>query len=102
MICPDCSLYRRKGGRRGHLSAFATDQGSGGCSLRSENGRYFLRHHASALRIGRSTASGYADQAHCDYLLSIKPDLPRIGPKLPRSMHFASPNDWMSRRVFAR
>jgi hypothetical protein len=92
MIFPDRSFYRRKGGRRGHLSAFATDQGSGR-SLRSENGRDFLRHHASALRVGRSTASGYTNQAHCDYLLSIKPDLPRIGPKLPRSMHFASPND---------
>jgi hypothetical protein len=93
MICPNRSLYRRKGGRRGHLSAFATEQGSGGCSLRCDSGRDFLRHHASALRIGHSTASGYADQAHCDYLLSIKPDLPRIGPKLPRSIHLASPND---------
>jgi hypothetical protein len=90
MIFPDRSFYRRKGGRRGHLSAFAT---GGGRSLRSENGRDFLRHRASALRVGRSTASGYTNQAHCDYLLSIKPDLPRIGPKLPRSMHFASPND---------
>ena len=93
MICPDCSLYRRKGGRRGHPCAFGTDQGSGRSRLRSENGRDFLRHHASALRVGRSTASGYTNQPHCDYLLSIKPDLPRIGPKLPRSMHFASPND---------
>jgi hypothetical protein len=93
MICPDCSLTGARAAVDGHLSAFATDQGSGGCSLRSENGRDFLRHHASALRVGRSTASGYTNQAHCDYLLSIKPDLPRIGPKLPRSMHFASPND---------
>jgi hypothetical protein len=93
MICPDCSLYRRKGGRRGHLSTFATDQGSGRSSLRSDTGRNFLRHHASALRVGRSTASAYTNQAHCDYLLSIKPDLPRIGPKLPSSIHFASPND---------
>jgi hypothetical protein len=93
MICPDRSFYRREGGRRGLPRAFATDQGSGGRSLRGDSGRDFLRHHASALRIGRSTASGYTDQAHCDYLLSIKPDLPRIGPKLPRSIHFASPND---------
>jgi hypothetical protein len=93
MICSNRSLYRRKGGRRGHLSAFATEQGSGGCSLRCDSGGDFLRHHASALRIGHGTASGYTDQAHCDYLLSIKPDLPRIGPKPPRSIHFASPND---------
>jgi hypothetical protein len=92
-ICPDRSLYWRKGGRCGRPRPFATDQGSGSCNLRSDSGRNFLRHHASALRIGRSTASGYADQAHCDYLLSFKPDLPRIGPKLPRSMHFASPNN---------
>jgi hypothetical protein len=90
MICPDRSLYRRERGPRGRPRAFAADQGSCGSSLRNDSGRDFLRHHASALRIGRSTASGYADQAHCDYLLSLKPDLPRI---LPRSMHFASPNN---------
>jgi hypothetical protein len=89
MIGPDRSLYWSKGGHRGRPEAFATDQRSGACRLRSSSGSNFLRHHASALRIGRSTD---ARQAHRDYLLSIKSDLPSIGPKFPRSMHVASLN----------
>jgi hypothetical protein len=91
MICLNRSLYRSKRGRCGRLKTFATDEGSGGCRLRSGSGSDFFRHHASALRISRGTASGYAGQAHRDYTLSIKPDLPGIGPEFPRGMHVASP-----------
>jgi hypothetical protein len=91
-------LYRRKAARRRHLSAFATDQGSGGCSVHSDSGRDLLQHHASALRIGR----GYTDEAHCDYLLGHQG---RLGTHRSKawSMHFTSPNNGgNSRRVFAR
>jgi hypothetical protein len=93
VICPNRSLYRTKGGRCCRLKALATGQGGSGGSLRGGSGGDFLRHHASALCIGRCTAGGYTGQAYGDYTLSIKPDLPRIGPKFPRSMHVASPKE---------
>jgi hypothetical protein len=91
MICANRPLYRSKGDRRRGLNPFASGQGRGGCSLRSGSGGDFLRHHAPALRISRSTAGRYAGQAHCDDALRVKSELPRIGPKLQRGTHVASP-----------
>jgi hypothetical protein len=91
MICANRPLYGSKGERCRCLDPFATGQCGGGCSLRGSGGRDFLRHHAPALRISRSTAGRYAGQAHCDDALRVKSELPRIGPKLQRCTHVASP-----------
>jgi hypothetical protein len=92
MISPNRLPYRSKSGRCSRLKTFAADQSSSGRSLCSGRSSDFLRHHAPALLVGRSAASGYAGQAQRDDALGIKPDLPSIGPKLPRSMHVVSPN----------
>jgi hypothetical protein len=97
MIGPNGSLYRSESGRRSCFKTFAADQSSSRRSLRSGGRRDFLQHHASALRIGRGTASGYAGQAQRDDALGIKPDLPSIGPKFPRGVHVASPKEFGAR-----
>jgi hypothetical protein len=91
MICANRALYWSEGHRRRGLNTFASGQGRGGCGLSSGSGGDFLRHHAPALRISRSTAGGNYGQAHRDDTLSVKSHLPRIGPKLQGGMHFASP-----------
>jgi hypothetical protein len=91
MICANGALYRSEGGRRRGLNPFAGGQGRGCSSLSSGSGGDFLRQHAAALRIGRSIAGGNSGHSHCDDTLSVKCELPRIGPKLQGGMHVASP-----------
>jgi hypothetical protein len=95
MICANRALYRSEGDRRRGFNPIASGQGRGGCSLIS--GSDFLRHHAPALRISRSTAGGNSGQAHCYDTLSVKAELPRIGPKLQGGMHVASPTGYERR-----
>jgi hypothetical protein len=64
MICANRPLYGGKGERCSCLDPFATGQCGGGCSLRGSGGHDFLRHHAPALHIIRSTAPADPGQAH--------------------------------------
>jgi hypothetical protein len=87
-ICANRPLYRGKGERCRSLDPLAASQCSSGCSLRGSGGREFLRHHASALHIGRSAATAYPGQAHRDHTLSVDSKVPHIVPEFPGCVHF--------------
>jgi hypothetical protein len=88
MICANRPLYGSKGERCRCLDPFATGQCGGGCSLRGSGGGEFLRHHAPALHISRSTATADPGQAHRDHTLSVKSEVPHIVPEFPGGVHF--------------
>jgi hypothetical protein len=90
-ICANRPLHRSKRDRCGGLNPLAASQIRGGRGLRSDSCRDFLGYHAPALRVGRGTASRNSGQAHRDYTLSVKSELPRIDPQFPRGVHVSRP-----------